>query len=93
VGFLEKQIDVMNESLPPLKSFVLPGGHELVSYTHIARTVCRRAERIIIALQESHPVDNLIISYMNRLSDYFFVLSRKLADDLNAEETAWKPRI
>ena len=93
VEFLEKQIDLMNESLPPIKSFVLPGGHELVSYTHIARTVCRRAERIIIELNEIHPVDSLIIKYMNRLSDYFFVLSRKLTLDLDVEETAWKPRI
>jgi cob(I)alamin adenosyltransferase len=93
IGLLEKQIDLMNDNLPPIKSFVLPGGHELVSYAHIIRTVCRRAERIIIKLHESHPVDSLIIKYMNRLSDYFFVLSRKLTADLNAEETAWKPRV
>lgn len=90
---IEKEIDFMNESLPPIKSFVLPGGHEAISTTHIARTVCRRAERIIIKLNESHPVNPLIIKYINRLSDYLFVLARKLTMDLNAEETTWKPRI
>lgn len=93
IEFLEKEIDFMNESLPPIKSFVLPGGHELISFTHITRTVCRRAERIIIKLSEKHPVNPLIIKYINRLSDYFFVLARKLTIDLDAEETAWKPRI
>lgn len=91
--FLEKEIDLMNESLPAIKSFVLPGGHELISFTHISRTICRRAERIIIKLNESHPVNPLIIKYINRLSDYFFVLARKLTFDLDAEETVWKPRI
>jgi cob(I)alamin adenosyltransferase len=93
IEFLENQIDLMNESLPPIKSFVLPGGHELISITHITRTVCRRAERIIIELNDLHQVESLIIKYMNRLSDYFFVLARKLTSDLNAEETVWKPRI
>jgi len=93
IEYIEKQIDLMNEKLPPIKSFVLSGGHELISFTHITRTVCRRAERIIIELNELHPLDGLIIKYMNRLSDYFFVLARKLTFDLNVEETAWKPRI
>ncbi len=83
----------MNESLPPIKSFVLPGGHEVISITHITRTICRRAERIIIKLSETHPVNPLIIKYINRLSDYFFVLARKLTIDLDIEETVWKPRI
>ncbi len=83
----------MNETLPPVKSFILPGGHECISITHITRTVCRRAERIIIKLNDFYPVDPLIVKYINRLSDYFFVLARKLTLDIQAEETPWKPRI
>ncbi len=93
VVFLEKEIDQMNESLPPLKTFVLPGGHELVSITHITRTVCRRAERMIAKLDASVTVDPLVSKYINRLSDYFFVLSRKLSIDYKAVETPWKPRM
>jgi cob(I)alamin adenosyltransferase len=93
IEFLEKEIDRMNESLPPLKTFVLPGGHEIVSFTHITRTVCRRAERIIVKLDTSTPVDPLITQYINRLSDYFFVLSRQLSVDLGAKETPWNPRV
>lgn len=93
IEFIENEIDFMNDSLPPLTSFVLPGGHELISMTHITRTVCRRAERIIIKMNDSFPVNPLIIKYVNRLSDYFFVFARKLALDLKAEETPWKPRI
>ena len=93
IEFLEKEIDSMNETLPPVKSFILPGGHECISITHITRTVCRRAERIIIKLNDFYPVDPLIVKYINRLSDYFFVLARKLTLDLQAEETPWKPRI
>ncbi len=93
IEFLEKEIDLMNETLPPVKSFILPGGHEDISITHITRTVCRRAERIIIKLNDSYPVDPLIVKYINRLSDYFFVLARKLTIALQAEETPWRPRI
>jgi cob(I)alamin adenosyltransferase len=93
ITFLEKEIDRMNESLPPLKTFILPGGHEIVSFTHITRTVCRRSERIIAKLDASSPVDPLISQYINRLSDYFFVLSRQLSVDLKAGETPWKPRV
>ncbi len=93
VEFLEKEIDRMNESLPPLKTFILPGGHEVVSITHITRTVCRRTERIIAKLSVSVAVNPLISKYINRLSDYFFVLSRKLAIDYKAGETPWKPRV
>ena len=75
---LEKAIDEMNDSLAQLKSFVLPGGHQSVSFCHIARCVCRRAERITIALNEDQPVDVLTIKYLNRLSDYLFVLGRKM---------------
>jgi len=93
IELLETEIDKMNEELEPLKSFILPGGHTTVSYCHIARCVCRRAERIIIKLAEAHPVDEKNIKYINRLSDYLFVLARKLGKDLGAEETLWRARI
>lgn len=93
ITMLEKEIDAMNEVLPPMRNFVLPGGHTTVSFCHIARCVCRRAERLTIELSESSPVNALVIKYLNRLSDYLFVLSRKLAQDLRAEETPWKPRM
>jgi cob(I)alamin adenosyltransferase len=93
IALLEKEIDVMTDALPELKSFVLPGGHTTVSYCHIARTVCRRAERMVTHLAENDVVDPLVIEYLNRLSDYFFTLSRKLAQDLGANEVEWKPRM
>jgi cob(I)alamin adenosyltransferase len=93
VEMLEKEMDRMNEVLPEMKSFVLPGGHTTVSYCHIARCVCRRAERITVQLSENSFVSELVVKYLNRLSDYLFVLSRKLSMDLNAEEIAWKPRM
>lgn len=90
---LEKEIDKMNETLPEMRSFVLPGGHTTVSFCHIARCICRRAERNIIHLSETSFVAELVIKYLNRLSDYLFVLSRKIAHDLNASEIPWKPRM
>src|SRR4051812_46450819 len=93
VTFLEKEIDKMNETLPEMRSFVLPGGHTTVSYCHIARCVCRRAERLTIHLSEESFVAELVIKYLNRLSDYLFVLSRKFTQDLNAQEIPWKPRM
>ena len=90
---LENEMDKMNESLPEMKSFVLPGGHTTVSYCHIARCVCRRAERCAVGLASQEKVDDILIKYLNRLSDYLFVLSRKLSQDLKAEETPWKPAI
>lgn len=90
---LEKAIDSMNEELPELSSFILPGGHVVVSHCHVARTICRRAERLCIRLAELHPVKELNIKYLNRLSDYLFVLARKLGKDLNAPETPWKPKV
>ena len=90
---LEKEIDKMEETLPPMKSFVLPGGHESVSIGHIARTICRRAERLVIMAGEHQPIDTLVVKYLNRLSDYLFVLCRKMSQELNAEETPWKPRM
>ena len=83
----------METLLPPMKSFVLPGGHQSVSFCHVARTVCRRAERLTIALDSQEKVDALVIQYLNRLSDYLFVLSRKMTSELGAEETPWKPRM
>lgn len=91
VLMLEKEIDKMNEVLPPLTSFILPGGHTIVSYAHIARCICRRAERLTIRLSVSSPVDLLLIRYLNRLSDYLFVLARHLAFDMNVAEKVWKP--
>lgn len=92
VSLLEKEIDQMNETLPPLANFILPGGHPLVSHAHICRVVCRRAERIIIKLAEESPVDDIIVRYFNRLSDYFFVLARKIALENGVADTLWKPR-
>lgn len=93
ITILEKEIDTMDVQLPPMKSFVLPGGHQSVSFCHVARTVCRRAERLVIALDAQEKVDTLIVQYLNRLSDYLFMLSRKMTAELGAEETPWKPRI
>jgi cob(I)alamin adenosyltransferase len=91
--FLEKEIDKMNEALPELRSFILPGGHTTVSYCHVARCVCRRAERQVLRLSHAQPVQPLVVKYLNRLSDYLFVLSRKLALDLGVKENIWKARI
>ena len=91
ITLLETEIDKMNEKIPPLKSFILPGGHTVVSYCHIARTICRRAERLVIKLGHQYKIDPIIIKYLNRLSDYLFVLARALAKDFNIEETLWKP--
>jgi cob(I)alamin adenosyltransferase len=90
---LEHEIDRMNENLPPITNFVLPGGHPVVSYCHIARTVCRRAERLVIKLSRHSKVNELVIKYLNRLSDYLFVLSRNLAKDFGVIETPWKARL
>ena len=86
---LEKEIDAMEATLPPMRSFVLPGGHTSVSFCHVTRTVCRRAERLVIRLHTEEPVNPLVIKYLNRLSDYLFVLSRKMAIELKAEESPW----
>jgi cob(I)alamin adenosyltransferase len=92
IEFLEKEIDNMEEALPPMTHFVLPGGHTTVSYCHIARCVCRRAERLSVHLSHNEPVAEITIKYLNRLSDYLFVLARKLTLDLNAAEVQWIPR-
>ncbi|MCZ8197261.1 MAG: cob(I)yrinic acid a,c-diamide adenosyltransferase [Flavobacterium sp.] len=92
IEFLENQIDSMEESLPPMTHFVLPGGHTTVSYCHIARCVCRRAERLAVHLNDIEPTNEMVIKYLNRLSDYLFVLARKLSYDLKADEVQWIPR-
>ncbi|MFP2995962.1 cob(I)yrinic acid a,c-diamide adenosyltransferase [Spongiivirga sp. MCCC 1A20706] len=91
IVYLEKQIDTMNESLPPMTHFILPGGHQTVSLCHIARCVCRRAERMATQLYEISPFDPSSLSFINRLSDYLFVLARKLSHDLGANEVKWVP--
>jgi len=90
---LESAIDKMNEDLEPLINFILPGGHPAVSHCHVARCICRRAERITIQLAEQYPVNALNIKYLNRLSDYLFVLARKIGKELDAPETPWKPKV
>ncbi|MFC3881672.1 cob(I)yrinic acid a,c-diamide adenosyltransferase [Algoriphagus namhaensis] len=92
ITLLEDQIDQMEGGLPPLTAFILPGGHTAVSFCHVARTVCRRAERQVVGLASTEPVSDLVIKYLNRLSDYLFVLGRKMAQELNVEEVTWKPR-
>ncbi|GAA4071725.1 MAG: cob(I)yrinic acid a,c-diamide adenosyltransferase [Flavobacterium sp.] len=92
IDYLEKEIDAMEDSLPQMTHFVLPGGHTTVSYCHIARCVCRRAERLAVHLNDIEPTDELVIKYLNRLSDYLFVLARKLSFDLKADEVQWIPR-
>lgn len=91
--FLEHAIDRMNKGLPELKYFILPGGHPTLSWAHIARTVCRRAERSLTRLAEEEKVEPLNISYLNRLSDFLFVLSRRIACDLKVTEAVWNPDI
>ncbi|MDO5970575.1 cob(I)yrinic acid a,c-diamide adenosyltransferase [Flavivirga aquimarina] len=88
---LEKEMDAMNAELPPMTHFVLPGGHQTVSFCHIARCVCRRAERLATALNEIEDVEPKTLMYLNRLSDYLFVLARKLSYDLQANEIKWIP--
>jgi len=91
---LENEIDRMTAALPPMKSFILPGGHPNVSHLHIARCICRRAERCIVRMtEEKEEVESTIIKYLNRLSDYLFMLSRYTAQLMKVEEIAWKPRI
>lgn len=92
IELLENEMDQMNTELPPMTHFVLPGGHQTVSVCHISRCVCRRAERLATALHEIEPFDNEVLQYLNRLSDYLFVLARKLSKDLEAKEIQWIPK-
>jgi cob(I)alamin adenosyltransferase len=94
ITLLEKEIDRINETLPAMKSFILPGGHPSVSHLHIARCICRRGERCCVRLEfEKEEIESIIIKYLNRLSDYLFILARYIAHQLKAEEIPWKPRI
>lgn len=94
VVFLESEIDRMNETLAPMRAFILPGGAPSSSFAHVARCVCRRAERLCVALQESNEeVEALVVQYLNRLSDYLFVVARYAAHLAGAEEIKWKPRV
>ncbi|ARV12786.1 ATP:cob(I)alamin adenosyltransferase [Gilvibacter sp. SZ-19] len=88
---LEHEMDRMNELLPPMTHFVLPGGHQTVSFCHIARCVCRRSERLAAQLNDFEAVDEAVLKYLNRLSDYLFVLARMLTQELQAEEIKWIP--
>jgi cob(I)alamin adenosyltransferase len=90
--FLEKAIDRMEDKLEPLKNFILPGGNIIVSHIHIARCICRRAERLIVQLATISPVPEHIVVYINRLSDYLFVLARAVAKDTDSPETKWFPK-
>ncbi len=93
ITLLENEIDNISKTLPELHSFILPGGHTTVSYCHIARCVCRRAERLAIFMSKDHPVDVLVIKYLNRLSDYLFTLARKFSMDTGSPEITWKARL
>lgn len=91
---LEKEIDQMNHVLPDMKSFILPGGHQAISTIHVVRCVCRRAERICVHMQEENLfIEPIVIKYLNRLSDYLFVLSRYIGHILQVQEIPWKPRL
>jgi len=92
VAQLELEIDRMTDVLPEMRSFILPGGNDTVSFCHITRCVCRRAERQVVLLNESEPISDLVISYLNRLSDYLFVLSRMISKETKATEITWNPR-
>jgi cob(I)alamin adenosyltransferase len=93
IGLLEKEMDSMNGQLPELRHFILPGGSNAISYCHIARCVCRRAERITVQLAEESTVDEKVVIYLNRLSDYLFTLARKIGNDNKIPENQWIPRI
>lgn len=93
IEFLENKIDYMDSQLEPLTSFVLPGGHQTVSLCHVARTICRRAERLAIKVDQESPLPENVIKYINRLSDFFFTFSRFLAKELNIKQISWKARV
>jgi cob(I)alamin adenosyltransferase len=93
IELLEKEMDTMNQTLPELKHFILPGGSSMISYCHVARCVCRRAERLTVHLAEESTVDDKVVIYLNRLSDYLFTLARKLGNEHNIPENQWIPRL
>jgi cob(I)alamin adenosyltransferase len=89
---LEHWMDTLDEALAPLTAFILPGGHSISAHAHVARCICRRAERMAVTLDELEGVEALVLTYLNRLSDYLFVLSRKISFDLGVNEHTWTPR-
>ncbi len=91
IQFLEHEIDKMDTELPQMTHFILPGGHQAVSFCHVARCVCRRAERLSVALNDEEKINTDVLKYLNRLSDYLFVLARKLSKDLQVDEIKWIP--
>ena len=91
VTYLENTIDEINSTLPQMTHFILPGGHTTVSYCHIARCVCRRAERLSVSLHQQEGINPIILTYLNRLSDFLFMLARKLSKDLSVQEVKWIP--
>ncbi|MEO6849087.1 MAG: cob(I)yrinic acid a,c-diamide adenosyltransferase [Mucilaginibacter sp.] len=93
IELLEKEMDLINEQLPELRHFILPGGNNAISFCHIARCVCRRAERLSVHLAEESTVDEKVNIYLNRLSDYLFTLARKIANDNKIPENQWIPRV
>ncbi|MEO7212727.1 cob(I)yrinic acid a,c-diamide adenosyltransferase [Mucilaginibacter sp.] len=93
IELLEQEMDKMNETLPELRHFILPGGNNVISYCHIARCVCRRAERLTVHLAEESTVDEQVNVYLNRLSDYLFTLARKVGNDAGVPENNWIPRV
>lgn len=93
ITLLEEEMDRMDATLPELKNFVLPGGNIVASHCHVARCICRRAERIVVHLSTETEVPEIIVRYLNRLSDYLFMLSRKIVHDAGGQEIAWKPRL
>lgn len=90
---LEGEMDRIDALVPPLRAFILPGGHTSVSFGHVARTVCRRAERAVIHLQQTEEVEPIVVRYLNRLSDYLFMLCRAMTHELGIEEVTWQPRV
>ena len=93
VQLLEKWMDEMDQELEPMRSFILPGGNQTSSFCHVARCICRKAERNVVVLSENEFVAELVLMYLNRLSDYLFVLARKIAKDQGAIDQPWKPRM
>jgi cob(I)alamin adenosyltransferase len=93
IELLEKEMDQMNEQLPELRHFILPGGNNAISFCHIARCVCRRAERLSVHLAEESRVDEKVNIYLNRLSDYLFILARKIGNEQKIPENQWIPRV
>lgn len=93
IELLESEMDLMNEKLPELRHFILPGGNTAISFCHVARCVCRRAERLVVHLATESNVDEKVVVYLNRLSDYLFTLARKIANDNKLAENQWIPRV